>query len=77
MTTRDWLKNMVAAHIPCDGDKITDEADLGADLGADSLDRVEFVMEAEEHFGVHIEDSDAGTILIFGDLVRMVERARR
>ena len=43
------------------------------DLGADSLDTVELVMEFEERFGIEIPDSDAEKIRTVGDAVKYIE----
>jgi acyl carrier protein len=47
------------------------------DLGADSLDRVELVMELEEEFGLKIADEDAANISTVADLVRYLESVDR
>lgn len=47
---------------------------LWNELGADSLDTVEFIMEAEEEFDVHIPDDDAEQIQSLADLIRYLER---
>ena len=48
---------------------------LADDLGADSLDIVELVMELEEEFGVGISDADADQIETIADAIRCVEVA--
>ena len=47
------------------------------DLGADSLDTVEMIMELEEEFGVSIPDEAAQEIQTIGDYVRYIESYRR
>jgi acyl carrier protein len=47
------------------------------DLGADSLDAVEFVMEMEEEFDINIPDDAAEHIQTIGDAVRYIENYRR
>ena len=56
-------------------DKITLETSFVNDLGADSLDQVELVMELEEEFDVNIPDDAAENIQSFGDAVKFIEDA--
>ena len=53
-----------------DESQITDEANFTKDLGADSLDTVELIMEFEKEFEITIEDSDAEKIQTVGDVVK-------
>ncbi|MCH8924046.1 MAG: acyl carrier protein [Planctomycetes bacterium] len=57
-------------------DRITADTTL-ADLGADSLDMVELVMELEKDFGVSIPDDVAQQIRTVGDAIRYIEEQRR
>ncbi len=50
--------------------QITDEANFTKDLGADSLDTVELIMEFEKEFNITIEDSDAEKIQTVGEVTR-------
>ena len=54
-----------------DEGKVTDEASQD-DLGADSLDTVEFVMAFEEEFGSEISDSEAENLTV-GDAIKFIE----
>ena len=68
------LKNIMAKHIGCDVSKLTDNADIINDLGADSLDTVELVMELEEKYGIEISDSDAAEKMkTVGDVIQYVK----
>jgi acyl carrier protein len=49
------------------------EAKFQDDLGADSLDTVELVMQFEEAFGIEIPDEDSEKILTVGDAVKYIE----
>lgn len=74
--TRDKLvaeaRRIVAEHLEVDAAKVTDDAHLVDDLGADSLDQVELTMTMEELFQVAIEDNEVEGINTFGDLVKLV-----
>jgi acyl carrier protein len=54
-------------------EQVTPEASFTADLGADSLDTVELIMEFEKEFDIEIPDEDAQTIKTVGDAVNYIE----
>ena len=70
---REKVKKIIVDHLGVDAAKVTDEASLIDDLGADSLDTVELVMAFEEEFGSEISDSEAEKILTVGDAVKFIE----
>ena len=51
------LKQIIAEQFGIDTDAISEETDIVADLGADSLDVVEMMMALEEEYGVTIDDN--------------------
>ncbi len=53
--------------------QITDEASFTKDLGADSLDTVELIMEFEKEFDIDIDDSDAEKIQTVGNVVAYLQ----
>ena len=55
--------------------QITPEATFAQDLGADSLDTVELIMELEKEFDVQIPDSEAEKIQTVGDAIAYIENA--
>ena len=57
-------------------DKITKETSFVNDLGADSLDTVELVMELEEEFDISIPDESAEKIQKVGEAVDFIENAK-
>ena len=55
-------------------DSVTESSNFIDDLGADSLDVVEIVMDLEEEFGITIEDTDAEHIRTVGDAIEFLEK---
>tara|TARA_B100000579_G_C22488257_1_gene691171 strand:- start:34 stop:264 length:231 start_codon:yes stop_codon:yes gene_type:complete len=62
MSTFDKVKEVVIDKLGVEDDKIVSEASFVDDLGADSLDTVELIMQLEEEFAIEIPDEDAETI---------------
>ena len=54
-------------------DKVSEETSFINDLGADSLDTVELVMEFEDEFDLNIPDEDAEKIQTVGDAIKYIE----
>lgn len=63
------LRVMLAEQFGVEEEKITEESSFIDDLGADSLDIVELVMNIEEEFDIQVEDSDAERITTVKDVV--------
>jgi len=57
------INNIIIDKLGVDENKITPSAHFIEDLGADSLDTVELIMQFEEDFGIEIPDEDAEKIL--------------
>jgi acyl carrier protein len=69
----EQVKSIVADLLDIDESEITPDSKFQADLGADSLDLVELIMEFEERFGGEISDEDAQSITTVGEAVQYVE----
>lgn len=54
--------------------EVTNEASFTNDLGADSLDTVELIMDFEKEFNIAIPDDQAETIQTVGDAVSYIEK---
>ena len=65
---------IVASQLGVDREKITRATDFVKDLGADSLDQVELVMELEEEFGIDIPDDAADNIQNVGQVIDYIEK---
>lgn len=55
-------------------DRLTDSAELMADLGADSLDRVTIIFDLEDEFHIAISDQEEAEVVTVRDLVSLIER---
>ena len=73
MSTFDKVKEVIIDKLGVEEDKIVTEASFVDDLGADSLDTVELIMEFEEEFGIEIPDEDAENITSVSSAVKYVE----
>jgi acyl carrier protein len=68
-----WFRERFKKTAGISPDKITPASSFTEDLGADSLDIVEMVMELEEEFGVKIPDEDAEKIKTVGEAIRYIQ----
>ncbi|MAN35858.1 MAG: acyl carrier protein [Candidatus Marinimicrobia bacterium] len=60
---KNKINSIIVDKLGVDENKITANAHFIEDLGADSLDTVELIMQFEEDFGIEIPDEDAEKIL--------------
>ena len=73
---QDRVIDIVAEQLGVDKNKVTPDTSLVNDLGADSLDTVELVMELEEEFNINIPDDEAEKIQTVGQAIDYIEKAR-
>ena len=67
------VRDIIVDTLSCDADKVTMEASLADDLGADSLDAVELNMALEDNLGVAISDEELTNMKTVGDIVNYLE----
>ncbi|MGM9966762.1 MULTISPECIES: acyl carrier protein [unclassified Rummeliibacillus] len=72
-TVLERVSKVVVDRLGVDESEVKLEASFRDDLGADSLDVVELVMEFEEEFDMQIDDEDAEKIATVGDAVSFIE----
>ena len=72
-TIEDRVIGIVANQLDVEKEKIKPETSFINDLGADSLDIVELVMEFEEAFDMSIPDEDAEKIRTVGDAINYIK----
>lgn len=73
MSVDDKVLDIVAERMGVKKEDISKETSFITDLGADSLDQVELIMELEDQFDLNIPDEDAEKILTIGDAVKYIE----
>ena len=74
MSTFNKVKEVIIDKLGVDEDAIKTDAHFVNDLGADSLDTVELIMEFEEEFAIEIPDEDAENITTVGSAVDYIEK---
>ena len=67
------VKGILVDQLDVEEEKVTMEASITDDLGADSLDVVDLVMSLEEEFDVEIPDDQVENIKTVGDIVKYIE----
>ena len=70
------VKAIIVDKLGVDEGEATNEANFINDLGADSLDTVELIMEFEKEFDIQIPDDKAEAIATVGDAVSFIEEAK-
>ena len=69
------VKAIIVDKLGVDEAEVTNEANFTNDLGADSLDTVELIMELEKEFNIQIPNDEAEGIATVGDAIKFVEGA--
>ena len=67
------VKEIIVDKLGVDESEVTPEASFTNDLGADSLDTVEVIMEFEKEFNIGIPDDQAETISTVNDAIKYIE----
>lgn len=67
------VKAIIVEKLGVNESEVTPEATFAQDLGADSLDTVELIMEFEKEFGISIPDDQAEKIATVGDAIAYIE----
>ena len=68
------VRAIIADQLMVEPEEVTDESSFVEDLGADSLDTVELIMEFEDEFGVEISDEDAEKISTVGEAIAYMKK---
>ena len=73
MNVFDKVKEYILMQLPIDGDKVTLDARLIDDLGADSANLMMLIMDLEAEYDLTVEDEVLATIKTVGDIVSYIE----
>jgi acyl carrier protein len=76
-SVKERVVEIVAEQLGVSKDQITPETSFVNDLGADSLDTVELVMELEEEFDINIPDDAAEKIQTVGQAIEYIEKLQQ
>ncbi len=72
----DRVKEIIVDKLAVDENEVTPTASFTTDLGADSLDTVELIMELEKEFGITIPEEDSQKIQTVGDAISYIENLK-
>ncbi len=67
------VRSIIVDQLDVDEEKVTMNANIQDDLGADSLDVVDLVMSFEDEFDIEIPDDQVENIKTVGDVVKYIE----
>jgi acyl carrier protein len=73
---REKIVSIIVDKLGVESSEVTLEASFTNDLGADSLDTVELIMEFEKEFNIAIPDDQAEKIATVGDAIRYIEEKK-
>ncbi len=73
MEVEEKVKEIIAEKLGKNISEVTNEASFTADLGADSLDTVELIMEFEKEFNITIPEDAAEKIVTVGDAIEQIK----
>ncbi len=73
----DKVKAIIVDKLGVEESEVTPNASFTNDLGADSLDTVELIMEFEKEFGISIPDEEAEKISTVGDAIEHIEALQK
>lgn len=77
MTTFEKVSEIISKQLSISKDKIKEETVMAEELGADSLDMVEVIMDLEDEFGISIPDEAIPNLKTIKDLVDYIDANKK
>ena len=74
---REKIKELIADQLCISPDDIADDADIVADLGADSLDVVEMLMTLEDEFGIKLKDDEVNKTRSVNAICEIISKIKK
>ena len=71
------VQKIIVDKLGVEESEVVETASFTNDLGADSLDTVELIMEFEKEFGISIPDDQTENIKTVGDAIKFIEEAKK
>lgn len=68
------IRDILSEQLDFDADRITPDTDIANDIGADSLDIVEFIGTLEDEFNISIPQNELTNVTTVGELAEVVEK---
>ena len=73
-TVAEKVKAIIVEKLGVEESQVVESASFSNDLGADSLDTVEMIMDFEKEFGISIPEEEAENISTVGDAIAFIEK---
>ena len=73
----EMIVPMIAEKLGVNPSEVTMDASFTNDLGADSLDTVELMLDFEKKFGISIPDDQQENIVTVGDVIKLIEEQQK
>ena len=73
MNVFEEVKKIIVSELNCKPEQVTLDVNLKDDLGADSIDAVQIVMDIEDTFGITVDEDNAQSLLTVKNIVEYIE----
>ncbi|MBR6288567.1 MAG: acyl carrier protein [Acholeplasmatales bacterium] len=73
MNVFEEVKKIIVSELNCKPEQVTLDVNLKDDLGADSIDAVQIVMDIEDTFGITVDEDNAQSMLTVKNIVEYIE----